>query len=193
MCNATRSRGDGSFVRAHGTARSMRDKAEETMSRERSHAAFVVLSCSAVLLTLLGVVGISRSVLASSVGPAAAPGPPRSVTPRAPRRRPNGTRPTMRGRSHRRRGHRPPRRLRGWRVVARVPARRAGGRRADALLAHHEETSSRRCCDARRSTDRGRATTCTFRSRGCASWARGRTRSSRRSRPRWRRSSTTRR
>ena len=61
-------------VRAHGTARSMRDKAEETMSRERSHAAFVVLSCSAVLLTLLGVVGISRSVLASSVGPAAARG-----------------------------------------------------------------------------------------------------------------------
>ena len=52
----------------------MRDKAEETMSRERSHAAFVVLSCAAVLLTLLGVVGISRSVLASSVGPAAARG-----------------------------------------------------------------------------------------------------------------------
>ena len=66
--------GAAATVRAHGTARSMRDKAEETMSRERSHAAFVVLSCAAVLLTLLGVVGISRSVLASSVGPAAARG-----------------------------------------------------------------------------------------------------------------------
>ena len=47
--------GAAATVRAHGTARSMRDKAEETMSRERSHVAFVVLSCATVLLTLLGV------------------------------------------------------------------------------------------------------------------------------------------
>ena len=46
----------------------MRDKAETTMSRERSHAGFIVVSCAAVLVTLLGVAGISRSVLSSSAG-----------------------------------------------------------------------------------------------------------------------------
>ena len=46
----------------------MRDKAEQTMSRERSHAGFIVVSCAAVLVTLLGVAGISRSVLSSSAG-----------------------------------------------------------------------------------------------------------------------------
>ena len=45
----------------------MRDKAEQTMSRERSDAGFIVVSCAAVLVTLLGVASISRSVL-SSVG-----------------------------------------------------------------------------------------------------------------------------
>jgi hypothetical protein len=44
----------------------MRDKAEQTMSRERSHAGFIVVSCAAVLVTLLGVAGISRSVLSSA-------------------------------------------------------------------------------------------------------------------------------
>lgn len=89
--------GAAATVRAHGTARSMRDKAEETMSRERSHAAFVVLSCAAVLLTLLGVVSISRSVLASSVGARGRARVRRARRrPRAPRRRPSGARPTMR-------------------------------------------------------------------------------------------------
>ena len=62
-------RAAGTFARPLGrTARSMRDKAEQTMSRERSHAGFIVVSCAAVLVTLLGVAGISRSVLSSSAG-----------------------------------------------------------------------------------------------------------------------------
>ena len=131
-------RAAGTFARPLGrTARSMRDKAEQTMSRERSHAGFIVVSCAAVLVTLLGVAGISRSVLSSCGGRDSVPrgraGRRIGGTPRTPHAR------TMRGRPHRRRGPRTARGHRGRRVVARVPTRRAGGRRPDALLAHHEK------------------------------------------------------